>query len=430
MQLANVQIPGGLQTYVFGLDGHNCVFLSGRTNGLHGFNFGNDNFPPLEQNTNVYVLDLKTSEVYVKSLADPSSGLSQSEIDSLSVTAAQFFQSNKTLYMNGGYGVDTNTGTFGTKPILSAIDIPGLIHWVKKPSKKETAKQHIRQISHPIFQVTGGALYQSNPHAPFLLMFGQNFDGFYSAFSNGVYTQQVRSFRLIDDGYALAVFAEKYNQPNPNYRRRDLNVVPIIQAKGNSYEESFLALSGVFTLDGGVWTVPVFINAFGDSFMPDPLDENTFKQGMNNYNSARLGLFSKKTGEMHTLLLGGISYEFPLNGEFLFDAEMPFDNSVTDVVIDKNGNIAQYLMANSYPFILSIFGSLPGGPLLFGAGARFVPAGNLPNFSQRVFSLDSLKQRTLLGYVVGGIMSTLPDTQFATDSAASPYIFEVYATPR
>ncbi len=429
IELANIEVPGGIQTFAYGLYKEKYVFISGRTNGLHGFGSGDDNFPPLQQNRSVFVFDLKTNEVYMKSLEDPSSGLSQSEIDSLSTTAAQYTQTKQTLYLVGGYGVDSETGEFSTKSTLSAIDLKGLIHWVINPSKGETAKEHIRQISNPIFQVTGGALYQLQPHEPFLLVFGQDFEGFYSGSSNGVYTQQIRTFKLVDDGVNLAVFSEKYKTPGPNYRRRDLNVVPIVQKQGQSYETSLLALSGVFTLNGGIWTIPVFVDAYGNSFMPSPSKETTFKQAMNNYNSAHLGMFSKKTKEMHTLLFGGLSYETYSNGSFSFDTEIPFTNNVTDIVIDKNKNMRQYLMGSEYPVILSNFTN-PGNTLLFGAGACFIPTNNLPVFPESVFSLDDLKGKTLLGYIVGGIMSTLPNTSDRSDSAASPYIFKVYATPQ
>lgn len=425
----SLQIPGGIQTYSFGVHNQKWLLLGGRTNGLHGFDSSNDNFPPQQQNTTVFVLDLKENKVYSKSLYDPTACLSQAEIDSLSTTAQQYRQIKQKLYVVGGYGVDTSTGLFGTKSTLSSIDVPGLIHWVQNPSSGETAKQHIKQIINPIFQVTGGALYQVSPHSPFLLIFGQNFEGAYRDGSNGLYTQQVRTFRLIDEGTKLAVFDLQYHSPDPSYRRRDLNIVPRIQKKEKSYDLSFLALSGVFTLDNGIWTVPVFINGSGKTSMPDPSLESTFKQGMNSYNCPHIGLFSKKNNEMHTLLFGGASYETHSNGDFSLDAEIPFTNNVTDVVLYGNQSMAQYLIEAEYPEILSTFAN-PGNPLLFGAGARFLPANTLPSFSDSAFLLDSLKKRTLLGYIVGGIMSSLPNTNTRSDSAASPYIFQVFATPQ
>ncbi len=425
LETADFSLPVGLQTYAYGTYKNKCLLITGRVNGLHDFSNTNDNFPPNKQNTTVFVIDFAKKKTYSRSLLSKSAHLTQEEVDTLSVTAAEFKQVGNTLYVVGGYGVDTDSGNFSTKSTLTAIDIPGLIHWVCHPSKKESAKKHIRQTSHPILQVTGGALHQLNPHTPFLLIFGQNFPGFYLDSSNGFYTNQVRCFNLIDNGKDLFIIPGKQWPQDPNYRRRDLNIVPIIEKNKTSYDQSFLALSGVFTLSSGIWTVPVFINSAGDSFMPNPSKKSTFKQGMTNYNSAHIELFSKKTNDMHTLILGGLSYIALENDVFVEDSEIPFSNSLTDIRIDSHGHIAQYLMKNQYPVILST-SSNPGNPLLFGAGAQFIKVDGLPTFPNGVFSLDDLhEEETLLGYVVGGIQSTVPNTTLFTDSAASPHIFKV-----
>ncbi|MFI5334412.1 MAG: hypothetical protein ACHQT8_04500 [Chlamydiales bacterium] len=435
ISLADFQLPSdnlnsfGIQSFAWAIHENKALFLAGRTNGLHGFSPGNNNFPPLLQNTLVYVVDPKTKTVKTRSLTDSSSKLSQSQIDTLSVTAPQYFQVDNTLYMVGGYGVDTATGQFSTKSTLTAIDVPGLMGWVEKG--KSSAAKNIRQTSHPLLQVTGGFLTRASLHQPFLLIFGQNFPGFYSSASNGFYTQQVRPFRIIDNGTDLYVKPEKQFAPNPNYRRRDLSVLPIMQKTSTSYAPAVVALSGVFTVDTGVWTVPVSINADGTSSMDDPSKPNTFKQGMNNYDCARTGLYSKKTNDMFLLLFGGISYLFVDSGGVVqADAEIPFINSVTTVRLDAGGNFQQYLMSNQYPTILSDF-SNPGNVLLFGAEARFIPADNLPVFPNGVFSFDELgSSPILLGYIIGGVQSTLPNTNDRTDSAASPYIFNVYIQRR
>jgi len=429
--LSDFQLPSdnvdsfGIQSYVSATYHGKWLLLAGRTNGLHGFSSTPDNFPPLQQNTIVYVVDPKKGTVKTKSLLDPTSHLSRTQIDTLSTTAAQYYQVGNTLYVVGGYGVDTSSGQFSTKSTLSAIDVPGLIRWVESGSSKVTAAEYIRQTSHPLLQVTGGYLSQTDPHSPFLLIFGQNFTGYYTSGSNGNYTQQVRPFKIIDTGRSLSVQPEKQPTPNPNYRRRDLNVIPIIQKGSQSYNQAFVALSGVFTLDTGIWTVPVTIQSDGSSFMADPSSPTSFKQGMNSYASAHAELFSKETGDMYILLFGGISYLFVSGGTIDSDSEIPFINSVTTVQIDSHGNFQQYLMENEYPVILSQFVN-PGNPLLFGAGARFFPADNLPTFTNGVFSLDNLGSSPIvLGYIVGGIQSTLANTNTQADSAASPYIFSV-----
>lgn len=293
LKLVDFTVPGGIQSAAFGRCGNKFLVITGRTNGLHGFDIGNDNFPPSQQNTNVFVININKKTVKFRSLLDPSSGLTQQQIDTLSVTSPQYYQCGNTLYITGGYGVDTSTGNFSTKDTLTAINVSGLMHWVTHPQCKTIASKYIRQISDPVFQVTGGYMDQIGKK-PTLLMLGQNFSGFYSDSSNGDYTQQVRRFNIIDNGKFLGVLVRKATQPDPNYRRRDLNIVPIIKKINNKTCAAFTALSGVFTLSSGVWTVPVEITANGQTSMADPNLATTFKQGMNNYACAHLELLSKK----------------------------------------------------------------------------------------------------------------------------------------
>jgi hypothetical protein len=86
-------------------------------------------------------------------------------------------------------------------------------------------------------------------------------------------------------------------------------------------------------------------------------------------------------------------------------------------------------MSSEYPFIAST-GSNPGNQLLFGARAHLFAADRLPAYGNGVLDLDQLggSQPRVVGYIVGGIMSTLPNTNTQSDSAASPYIFKVTLT--
>lgn len=432
IDLANVRLPNGWHSGAFGRWGNKCLLVAGRTNGLHGFD--NDpninNFPPSAQNTVLYVIDFKKNKVWQRSLTDSASGLTQGQIDSLSVTSPQSYQSGKTLYLAGGYGVDSGTGQMSTKITLSALDVPGLIKWVTHPKRHGTAAKHIRQTTDPLLQVTGGYMDQVEPNFPTLLIFGQNFTGFYNDNSNGAYTQQVRNFRIVDNGDEFYVVpGENQSDPSPAYRRRDLNIVPVIRPGVLQVIPGFVAFSGVFTESGGIWTVPVFITPEGDSFMADPLDPATFKQGMSNYACPTVGLYSNRTQDMYEIFFGGITYGYFDNGVFETDEEIPFTNEVTTIKIDPEGVFSQYIMASEYPTIVSTF-SNPGNTLLFGAGGEFIPKNDLQSFSNGVLDLDGLLNKPrVIGYIVGGIQSTLPNTNFYTDSAASPYIFKVTLHP-
>jgi hypothetical protein len=434
IEQADFSLPLGVHSGASAIYQNKWLLIAGRTNGLHGFGPGNNNFPPNQQNTTVFVIDPIKKKVYTRSLLDPSSGLTQSQIDLLSVTSPQSAQKDEMLYITGGYGVDTSTGLFSTKPSLTAINIPGLIHWVTHPLSNKTAVENIRQIFDPICQVTGGYMALNGDVA--LLMLGQNFTGFYQDSSNGAYTQQIRRFKIKDDGKSLSIFAKNPSplNPDPNYRRRDLNIMPIVQksCKGHPYSKEshrlqydYVALSGVFTETTGIWTVPIRISNKGVPSMADPSLSSTFKQGMNNYVSATIGLFSKCTGDMYSILLGGISYGYFQNGQFLTDDEFPFINQVSTVLLNSQGEFSQYLMSAQYPLIPST-ASNPGNPLLFGAGADFFPAPHTKTYPNGVFPMELIqKEPIVLGYIVGGIQSTLPNTNVISDSAASPYIFRV-----
>lgn len=426
-------LPNGIHSGASAMYKGKWLFIAGRTNGLHGFEDpGNNNFPPSSQNTLIYVVDPKTGTTWTKSLTDPTSGLTQQQIDTLSVTSPQSYQTHDRLYISGGYGVNTATGLFDTKDTLTAIDLKGIIEWVTAPITGQRAIHYIRQVSDPIFKVTGGYMARVNKNLS-LIVFGQDFLGYYTPGTNGEYTEQVRRFKVHDDGKRLSVTVKKSfpETPDPNYRRRDLNVVPVMHRLNGLPLPAYIAYSGVFTLDDGIWTVPVLISYYGKPSMDDPADPDTFKQGMNNYASANFGLFQENEGNMYVIFFGGISYGFFQGGSFQTDSEFPFINQVTTVKLDKEGNYTQYLMANQYPTIAST-GSNPGNTLLFGAGATFMPVDNLPFYKNGVLNYDSMKKtrpRTI-GYIVGGIQSTLPNTNVASDSAASPYVFKVILRPR
>lgn len=426
-------LPNGLHSYNIGVYDGKWLLINGRTNGLHGFHHDPTNFPPQKQNTVLYVIDPVKRRGFSRAITSAHSGLNPDQIESLSVTAAQSYQEGDYLYLSGGYGFKRSRNSGATFDILTSIYLPGLIRWVTH-CEKELATCHIRQISHPIFELTGGDMRKLSKKSPTLLIFGHDFQGdyFFGPFTQ-IYSEQIRRFHIRDDGQHLSVDIKTSQPllPDPSFRRRDLNVVPVVARVSNrKLKYGLVALSGVFTPSFGMWTVPVTITSQGIPSMADPANPLTFKQGMNNYTSPTLGLFSSRTGDMYTTIFGGISGGFFENGVFQTDPELPFINQITTIKIDQNGNFSQYLMDEQFPTILST-GSNPGNPLLFGASAQFIPANDLESvlYENGVFKLDKIKKPLLIGYIVGGIQSTVPNTVLDSDSAASPYIFTVVLEP-
>ena len=82
-------------------------------------------------------------------------------------------------------------------------------------------------------------------------------------------------------------------------------------------------------------------------------------------------------------------------------------------------------MDNEYPVILSTTQNV-GNFLLFGTSASFIP---LKHYKDDVIDYDILrssKKKQLIGYIIGGIASTLPNTNQSSDSWASTLVFNVY----
>lgn len=440
LEKTHLKLPQGVQSYVHGIYQNKWLIITGRTGGLHGFVLNStENFPAQEQNTTVFVVDPVKKKVYERSLLDPTSGLTRLQVDLLSVTAAQGYQAGDTLYITGGYGLNSTTGGLDTKNSLTAIDIPGLIHWVVNPSPGETAAQHIRQIFDDIFKVTGGYMNQAGEN-PTLLIMGHEFNGFYDVPAQQPpefqqYTNQVRRFYINDDGVNLSITPESPLPPvpDPNFHRRDLNVAPVISKVNNQLKRSFVVLSGVFTPTTGVWTVPVEVAGNGTPFMADPTLPSTFKQGMNNYDCATFGMFSEKTGSMYIVLLGGMSFGFfektKEGFEFNTDDEIPFISQTTTIQIDPSGNYSQHFMRHGgFPNIHSKKVN-KGNTLLLGSESEVFLRYNIAKYDNDVLKLDKMKKPTVIGYVIGGIASTLPNTTTQADSFPSRYIFKVIVDP-
>jgi hypothetical protein len=400
------------------------VMLAGRTNGIHGFGqTGQQNFPPAYQNKEVWVIDPVTKQSWRRSLESDTS-LSALQLAELSSTNTQFTQLGNRLYVTGGYGYGPLPAGFQTYNSLTAIDLPALAQWTMGGAGSASAA--IRTVRDEAFRVTGGAMYPMNGRLH--LIFGQNFIGGYPN-GTGIYTKQVRSFELSDDGTNLSFTNLMSSTPDESFRRRDLNVFPTMHRNGDgTISRGIEALSGVFTASNGAWTVPVYMNASEQLSMADPSNPATFKQAMNNYHSARLGLFSERSGAMHEVLFGGItlSYYDDATGRFVEDDNMPFTNQITQVNIDSAGHHTQDLLGE-FPVLLD----QAGNRMRFGAGAEFFPADGINLYDNGVIKLDQLTGPTVLGYVFGGIFSNAPHTQGVTGavSGASNEIFEVMYTP-
>ena len=400
------------------------LLIGGMSNGQH--NLARTGFNAQYRNDAVYVIDPTTHQVWSRSLvSDPASGLTSDQLSTLMVTNPQFTQLGSHLYIAGGYGATTSgtTSTWQTFNTLSSVDVPGLMNWVKTGTS--TAADNIRQINDSMFRVTGGEMLTTS-NGRTHLVFGQDYPQNYVPNVNGVYTNQVRSFTIVDDGTNLAISNPVMGPTNADFRRRDLNVVPIIQTVNGQQVDKIQALAGVFTTSFGVWTVPVTIDGDGYATEPDPALASTLKQGMNSYRCANIGLYSVTQKTMHTLLFGGISLEFydSASGTFKTDSNVPYVHDATDIITDANGNMTLHQLPNTFPTLVD---SSSGKTLYLGTETEFFLADGVPTFSNGVIDLDALTGPTLVGYFFGGIASDAPN--FGS-SQASNGLFPVIITPQ
>ena len=395
--------------------------IGGRTNGLHGFNAGGfGNFPPASQNRELWVIDPVTRQSWSRSVEDAAAGFTTAQIDSLTPTNAQFAQRDGQLYITGGYSFSFSEGDFVTYPTLSAIDLDDIIAWTQGAAGM--AADYVRQLDDPLLQVTGGTMNLLGSR--FQLVFGHDFQGGYNALREGVYTRQLRSFEVLDDGVSLTLQNAASTTPDDAYRRRDLNVVPAISGGVSGLEEMLIVLAGVFTPTNGGWTVPVEIDNSGVPSMADPAAADTFKQSLNMYHSAKVTMFSEEEDRLHILLFGGITlgYRDEESGDIVQDDQFPFSNQSVALVRDADGTYEQHLLPGSYPEI----DSGGGAPLRFGTNAEFFPDEQISRFDNGVVRFDSLSGRTRIGFIYGGIVSDAPN---GGNTAASARIFEVFVTP-
>jgi hypothetical protein len=457
-----------LQSFSFGQTQSGLwVLFGGRTNGLHNFDpndsSGTINFPPSFQNKQVWVYDPVQDRSWSRPWSE--SGLSEADQLSLSTTNGQSFQKGDVLFRTGGYVYDSASKSFETRNRLSAIDLGDLATWVKGKTKQLPSRAVLSVAGSPLqvngkdtsfFAVTGGEMLKGTKPNQAQLIFGQDFSGAYGPSTIGIYTSQVRNFQINYNrqigrlGYKVLSVSAPNEDTN---QRRDLNIVTqLSRNKNGTLSAHGEALGGVFYNGTGVWTVPVEIDLLtGQPTMADPAEPGTFRQGINQYTAANLGLYSRSEDSQTDLIFGGISaitldpsgqpYYVNPNNDPNEAFPYPFTSQIAALTRDADGSWDQAL-AGSFPAI-----SRNDKPLSFGAGSSFIP---LPQGQDRrvryladgVLDVDRLIRRThqgdsvLVGYVVGGIqaqvsddfndLSTYGNTNY---SLASGEIFKVVFTP-
>jgi hypothetical protein len=418
------KLPIGLQDFeVAHYKGDKYIFICGRTDGLHTFKHSDQNFPEASQNKDIYLYDYSKNKVWKRRMGGHNKVITpkmQKIIDLISVTSAQSYQIGNKFYIMGGYGFDTEKNTFNTKPNLTIVNIKKLVKWIKcKCDKLESA---LTFIEDDIFKITGGKLWKIRK-GPFLLIFGQDYEGPYGEGGVQTYSFHVRIIKIRKCGRHKYIIKHKLSRENPLYRRRDFNISPFIL----DCKPSIVQLSGVFTLDNGIWTTPINIDKCGNIFDQEstlPLKLMTrdvcslrkFRQGFNAYESAITSLYSKKEKITYIILFGGLTFLTLDDGKVIQNPNIPFTNIVSVISIDNCGIIKPYFSCKG----------IPGkGDLKYGSNAAFIPNPKIPS-CHGMLDLDYIRKCDMeIGKIIGGIVSEGAEPKSSEDTFASRKIFKV-----
>lgn len=399
----NIPQLGGIQAYAFAQSNGKWLIVGGRLDGLHRRQpFAA--FDVAGNNNQLLVIDPVTQQKW----SAPITSLPISIQEQLSSTNIQFHQEDDYLYVIGGYGYHAATDEKLTFSNLLAISVSDVINAV---ISNTAFTSFFRQISDPLFAVTGGHLKKINN--TYYLIGGHKFDGNYNPMGNPTYTQvytdAIRKFNLIDNGTTITItHLPSYSDP-VNLHRRDYNAVPQIF---ENESEGITAFSGVFqpTID-----LP-FLNCVNIDSTGYEVN-NSFQQYYNHYHCAVLPIYSNVNHEMHTVFFGGIAQYYDDLGTLVQDNNVPFVKTIARVTRNASGVMAEYKLPIEMPSLL-------------GAGAEFIPIKEVPHYANEVFKLDNFTQdTTLVGYIYGGISSTAANiffTNTGVESSASSQIFKVF----
>lgn len=398
----------GVQSYASGYYNGKWYIFGGRTDGLHQ----RQPFAAFAQNdnhTNILILDFENKSfetVSISPLATPMK-------EQLQSTNISYQQVGNNLYLLGGYGYSNTKAAHITHDLLTKVDLATLATEIDQSGDITLAFDYLQDST---MAVTGGYLHHLND--TFYLVGGQEFQGQYNPMgpTQGPgfyqqYTEEIRKFQVTTTPNFNLTNYHAINDPQ-NLHRRDYNVCPTIFPNGT---RGFTAFTGVFqhTVDLP-WENGVDITPTGYQV------RNDLSQKLSHYHGANLGIHNGTANEMYTLFFGGIAKYYYDNGTLTEDPNVPFVKTISAITRDANDVFTEVALPIEMPGYL-------------GSGAEFFPV-NKPFFDeQHILQLEDLpKEKTLVGYIFGGIESSASNIFFSntgTQSGATARAFEVYLDP-
>lgn len=405
VELTPIVIPelGGIQSYSVGTHNGEWLILGGRLDGLHErqpfASFSADG-----NNHEMIVVNPMTKKVWKKSV----NTLPTQIKEQLSSTNMQFYQVGEKLITTGGYGYSPSVGDHITYPFLTVIDIPNVINDIKNG---DISSGDFHQIENELFRVAGGRLNKIDDI--YYLVGGHKFMGKYNPMGSDhgpgfvqEYTNEIRKFELtFNNEFNLNVLSPVHDELH--LHRRDYNLVPTVK----NGDFGLMAFSGVFQNSADLpWLYPIYIGS--DTY--EPLED--FSQYFNHYHCATLPIYNESSEEMNTLFFGGIA-QFYMDGDLLVqDNDVPFVNTIANIKLSREGILSETVLDASMPGYL-------------GAGSEFILSDEQNQFGQGILSGESVGDEfKLVGYIYGGIRSTLPNIFWINtgeESNASNTIYQV-----
>jgi len=398
-----------LQAYSLGRtkDGRFLVVGGRITQGLHMFTQNEANFPKASSNTQLWVIDPKTSAYW----SFDTTQLGAEIAGPLSATNAEAYQdpTSDQILIVGGYGwAGDNMKTYNTIVSFPVTALAAQVASAKPDPNK--IKALIKHATDDRFAVTGGALRKLGN--VFYLLFGQKFTGQYRPFGGSdysqTYTEQIAQFTLKPSSLQILSWGvQTSSDPSHPYHRRDGNIVDNVNPATGS--DRITAFGGVFTVGKlGAYTNPIYIDPSGPTI--DQANNQRFSQ----YQCPVIVAYDPKAKVVYHTFFGGIgatwfsqtpsqhqAYE-QVSAQGRNDG-FPFVADITSYVQQADGSFTEWILPQPTPQNL-----LLGASIDFIIDSGLVASGAAT--AKGVIHLDKWQpgEKKLIGYIFGGIVAQNP----------------------
>ncbi len=388
-----------LHSYVSGEVGEDLLFFGGISGqGLHHISqaSGIVAFPMSVFSDRIHMLDQATGALYTGATAHLSTALR----NRLRMSNAAEVQFGDTLYIYGGYGPESPT-TWFTKASALQVDLIAVRNALR--AGVPVPESAFAILPSAAAEVAGTSIVKLGADK-FALVGGSNFRGDYGLgelnpqpFTN-FYSDSMYVFdRAVSMTTPIQTFTDSFW-----LHRRDLNVAPVTYTSPT--RPGLAMICGVFN-GPAPWENPATY-ALGDGAVTV---HDTYLQKMNTYEAARASFFSAATGTNRLVVLGGLSYQIYVDGEFFYDFLVPW---VTDVAEQTFVNGAFVENAEK------VIGQMP----LATTNTRLFLRHNMPVNESGQLLLDKIPHNEhLLGRVVGGLSAMNPGPEPTTFASSNVY---------